>query len=116
MTNIDQCYDTYMKELQDMLPNVYPELTHDILHLQRKLQSESISEPHVIFYIEYDSDTNLEQKIYKLREKYSLEVSNTDEKNILKAASRMTVDKIKEIASDTSIISITGEASPVVRS
>ena len=59
MTDFDQCYDTYMQELQSILPNVFPELTHDII--------------------------------------------------------MMTADNLK-IVSDRDIISITGEASPVVRS
>ena len=116
MTNFDQCYDRYMQELQSILPNVSPELTHNIIHLQRKLQAESISEPHVILYIEYNEGANSDHKIYELREKHYLEVSNTDKKNTVKAASRMTADKLKMIASDDDIVLVTGEASPVVRS
>ena len=116
MTDFEQCHDRYMQELQSILPNVSPELTHGIIHLQRKLQSESIPEPHVILYIEYNGTANLNQKIYELREKHYLEVSNTDKKNTVKATSRMTADKLKRIASDNDIVLVTGEASPVVRS
>ncbi|WP_420545489.1 hypothetical protein [Nitrosopumilus sp.] len=42
MTDFDQCYDRHMQELQRMLPNVHSELTHDILHLQRKMTDDKL--------------------------------------------------------------------------
>lgn len=104
-----------MVNLQKSFPKADPGLVHRVMYLERKLAEEYIPEPHVFLLIEYKSGTNVEKKLYDLREKFSLEAENTAKQNVLFAMSRMKLDKIEQIAADADIVKITGKANPMIR-
>ena len=112
---IETIYDQYLSNLQNSLPNVDANFAHRVIYLERKLSSEYVKEPQVTLLIEYKSGADMEKKLYDLREKHSLEAENISE-HVLLAMSRMNLDKVQLIASDSDIVKISGKASPIIRS
>ena len=112
---IESIYDQYLSNLQSKLPNIDPNFVHRVMYLERKLASEYVKEPQVTMVIEYKSGSNMEQKLYDLREKHSLEAESTGE-NTLLAMSRLNLGQVEKVASDSDIVKISGRASPIIRS
>lgn len=108
--DVESIYDEYLSKLKQVMPNVDPNLAHRIMYLERKLASESVSEPDVSVIIEYKPSVDLDNKVNGLRGKYSVEVEHGEKQNVLHAMSRMKISKIKEIALDGDIVKITGKA------
>ena len=116
MSESESIYDQYVSNLQKCLPKIDPNLAHRVMYLERKLSSEYVKDPQVILSLEYKSDVNIDDKLYNLREKFSLESEKMDENNVLRAVGRMKLDKIQEIASDGDLVRLSGKASPIIRS
>jgi DNA replicative helicase MCM subunit Mcm2 (Cdc46/Mcm family) len=115
-SEIESIYDQYVQNLQRALPKVDANLSHRIMYLERKLASEYVKEPHVILFAECKSGTDMEKKLYDLREKFSLEAENSEEANTVLAMGRMKLDKLIEISADEDIVKLSGKASPIIRS
>lgn len=115
MSDVENTYDQYISDLQKAVPNIDSNLLHRVMYLERKLAKEYVKSPHCILTIEYKDGTNMDKKLYNLREKDSLEAEYTDTHNILLAMGRMNTDTLKEIASDADIINIQGKSNPVIR-
>jgi len=113
---LETIYDQYVESLQKGLPKVDSNLSHRVMYLERKLSSEYVKEPQVVLYAEYKSGTDMEKKLYDLREKFSLEAENSEEPNVLLGMGRMKLDKIQEISLDTDLVKLSGKASPIIRS
>ena len=116
VSDLESIYDQYVESLQKGLSKVDPNLSHRMMYLERKLASEYVKEPHVILFAKYKPGTDMEKKLYDLREKFSLEAENTDEPNTLLAMSRMKLDRIQEIAADAELVKLSGKVSPIIRS
>lgn len=112
---IESTYDQYVSNLQNKLPNVDPNFVHRIMYLERKLVSESVKEPQVTLLIEYKLGLDMNRKLNELRDKFALEAESTAE-NVLLAMSRLNLDQVIQIASDSDIMKISGKASPIIRS
>lgn len=115
MSDVENAYDQYISDLQKSVPNVNPNLLHRVMYLERKLSNEYVKTPQCILTIEYKNGTDMDKKLYDLREKDSLEAEYTDTHNILLAMGRMNTDTIKKIASDTDIVKIQGKSNPIIR-
>ena len=112
---IESIYDQYLSNLQNKLPNIDPNFVHRVMYLERKLASEYVKEPQVTLLIEYKSDLDMNRKLSDLRDKFALEAESTAE-NVLLAMSRLNLDQIMQIASDSDIAKLSGKASPIIRS
>lgn len=115
-SELESIYDQYVENLRKGLPKVDPNLSHRVMYLERKLASEYVKEPHVILFAEYKQGTDMERKLYDLREKFSLEAENSGEQDVLLAMGRMKLDKIQEIATDADLVKLSGKVSPIIRS
>ena len=113
-SELESIYDQYVENLRKGLPKVDPNLSHRVMYLERKLASEYVKEPHVILFAEYKQGTDMEKKLYDLREKFSLEAENSGD--VLLAMGRMKLDKIQEIATDADLVKLSGKVSPIIRS
>jgi hypothetical protein len=112
--NIESIYDQYISDLQKGIPNVDANLLHRVMYMERKLSNEYIKTPQCILTIEYKQGVDMDKKLENLRMKYSLESEYADTHNILLARSRMNTDRIREIASDSDIVKISGKSNPVI--
>ncbi len=112
---IESIYDQYLSNLQSKLPNVDPNFVHRVMYLERKLASEYVKEPQVTLVIEYKSGLDMNRKLNELRDKFALEAESTAETALL-AMSRLNLEQVAKIASDSDIVKISGRASPIIRS
>ena len=111
----DSIYNEFLTKLQESMTNVDPVFLEKFLHIQKKLEDESIKEPFVTLSIDYSPEANIAEKIKNLQLEHSLKAGRTQHENQLVAASRMNLNDLSNVAEDTSIIKITGEVSPAVK-
>ena len=107
-------FDQFLVELSRILPKLDPNFACRMMYLERKLSDQSPPEPHVVLTIEYKSDSNKEAKRAELRDKHNLVVDIMEPNKVI-ALDSMLLEKINRIASDPDIITISGKASPIVK-
>ena len=112
----EEMYDKHLAGLREILPKIDPNFANRVMYLERKLADEAVKEPQLILTIEYKPNVDMDKKLYDLREVHSLEAEYSDKHNILFAMSRMRLAKVEEISQDGDIVSISGKASPIIRS
>ncbi len=104
---IEAEYDDFLKDIQNKLQKISPELAMQAMYYERKFTDV---DPHGEIVVEYNAGVDPDKKRFELGQKYGFEMAVKD-KHELMVVGLMTLNTIYEISKDTDVKWISGTVS-----
>lgn len=101
---IEAEYDEFLKDIQDRLQKIEPDLAMQAMYYERKFTD---IEPHAEIIVEYRGGVDPDKKRFELDKKYGFEMAVEDH-DVLRVVGLMTLSTIYEISKDPDVERISG--------